>query len=310
MTAAPATAEEIRDVNTRYHDGAAADYDAKWGIDFGDDRPQAGAAASCARCSAARCRRFERALEIGAGHRLLHAEPAAGRRHRRGDVHRHLAGMLDALRGQRRAARPRGDDARSPTPRRCRSPTRPSTSSSATRSCTTCPNLDQAFAEFHRVLAPGRRRGPVRRRAVARRRPHRRLPKRAAAASRRAWRRVLGARRRREGTPRRRRGEPRARGLGRRPRLHARASCARFAAGAGFTDVRVRGEELLANWFGWANRALESTAEPENVPWAVEDVRLPRLPRACRTSTARCSAAAAAGDLLQPDARPRGRPAA
>ena len=33
---APATADAIRDVNTRYHDGAAADYDAKWGIDFGD----------------------------------------------------------------------------------------------------------------------------------------------------------------------------------------------------------------------------------------------------------------------------------
>src|SRR4051794_36387435 len=33
--AAPATAEEIRDVNTRYHDDAAATYDAKWGIDFG-----------------------------------------------------------------------------------------------------------------------------------------------------------------------------------------------------------------------------------------------------------------------------------
>ena len=29
------TAEEIRDVNTRYHDAAAAAYDAKWGIDFG-----------------------------------------------------------------------------------------------------------------------------------------------------------------------------------------------------------------------------------------------------------------------------------
>ena len=30
----------------------------------------------------------------------------------------------------------------------------------------------------------------------------------------------------------------------------------------------MRGEELLANWFGWANRALEATAEPETVPWA------------------------------------------
>ena len=35
----------------------------------------------------------------------------------------------------------------------------------------------------------------------------------------------------------------------------------------GFADVRVRGEELLANWFGWANRALEATADPDTVPW-------------------------------------------
>ena len=32
--AADATAERIRDVNTRYHDLAADSYDAKWGIDF------------------------------------------------------------------------------------------------------------------------------------------------------------------------------------------------------------------------------------------------------------------------------------
>ncbi|MDX6642936.1 MAG: hypothetical protein QOD76_898, partial [Solirubrobacteraceae bacterium] len=30
------TADEIRDVNTRYHDVAARSYDSKWGIDFGD----------------------------------------------------------------------------------------------------------------------------------------------------------------------------------------------------------------------------------------------------------------------------------
>ena len=32
--------------------------------------------------------------------------------------------------------------------------------------------------------------------------------------------------------------------------------------------MRVRGEELLANWFGWVNRALEATADPDQVPWA------------------------------------------
>ena len=30
------SADEIRDVNTRYHDVAAESYDAKWGIDFGE----------------------------------------------------------------------------------------------------------------------------------------------------------------------------------------------------------------------------------------------------------------------------------
>ena len=32
--------------------------------------------------------------------------------------------------------------------------------------------------------------------------------------------------------------------------------------------MRVSGEELLANWFGWTNRTLEATAKPEDVPWA------------------------------------------
>ncbi len=41
---------------------------------------------------------------------------------------------------------------------------------------------------------------------------------------------------------------------------------AAFAADAGLQDVRVRGEELLANWFGWANRTLESTANHEEIP--------------------------------------------
>ena len=29
----------------------------------------------------------------------------------------------------------------------------------------------------------------------------------------------------------------------------------------------VKGEELAASMFGWANRALEATAEPADVPW-------------------------------------------
>ncbi|MBV8429761.1 MAG: class I SAM-dependent methyltransferase, partial [Solirubrobacterales bacterium] len=40
----------------------------------------------------------------------------------------------------------------------------------------------------------------------------------------------------------------------------------RHAQRGGFLDVRVRGEELVANWFGWFNRALEASADPDDVP--------------------------------------------
>ena len=30
--------------------------------------------------------------------------------------------------------------------------------------------------------------------------------------------------------------------------------------------MRVRGEELLANWFGWFNRTLEASADPDDIP--------------------------------------------
>src|SRR3954454_20037993 len=66
MSPAPATAEEICDVNTRYHDGAAADYDAKWGIDFGDiGRTQV--LGKLRKALDGRLRSFDRALELGAG---------------------------------------------------------------------------------------------------------------------------------------------------------------------------------------------------------------------------------------------------
>ena len=35
---------------------------------------------------------------------------------------------------------------------------------------------------------------------------------------------------------------------------------------AGFERVHLRGEELLANVYGWGLRALESTADPAGVP--------------------------------------------
>jgi ubiquinone/menaquinone biosynthesis C-methylase UbiE len=127
------------------------------------------------------------------------------------------------------------------------------------------PDLERSFAEFHRVLAPGglivfagepSRLGDV----VAR------APKRAAGVVAPLWRSALRAR-----------PAPRhdSRVAGARDHelesvvdIHAFApgDLARFARHAGFEDVAVRGEELLANWFGWFNRGLEASAEPDDVP--------------------------------------------
>jgi hypothetical protein len=63
---APPTAEQIREVNTRYHDVAAAEYDAKWGIDFGaTGRGQV--LGKVRKLLGARPGPFGDSLEIGAG---------------------------------------------------------------------------------------------------------------------------------------------------------------------------------------------------------------------------------------------------
>ena len=57
---------------------------------------------------------------------------------------------------------------------------------------------------------------------------------------------------------------------------------------AGFEDARVRGEELLANIYGWGLRTVESTAEPDRVPTAgATSPSTPTWP--CSASTRPCS---------------------
>ena len=152
--AAPATEPEILDVNRRYHDVAAREYDAKWGISFGE-AGRAQVVGKLAKLLGPRPGPFARSLEIGVRHRLLQPQPAAGGRRRRGDVHGHLAG-----------------DARDAA---TRTPTR-SACHVETVACDAAelpfedgsfdlvlghavlhhlPALDRAFAEFHRVLRPG-----------------------------------------------------------------------------------------------------------------------------------------------------------
>src|SRR5437763_11870823 len=61
----PSSYEEIRDVNSRYHDVAARDYDSKWGITFGTAGQEIVSTKLGKALGGADA--FGRALEIGAG---------------------------------------------------------------------------------------------------------------------------------------------------------------------------------------------------------------------------------------------------
>ena len=260
------TADEIRDVNTRYHDVAAESYDAKWGIDFGPVgqaqvlsklRKVVGTALDLG---------FERSLEIGAGTgyfslNLLQAGVVGEATCT--DISPGMVATLqtNALRLGLEVRTARADAESLPFPDR---------SFDLVLGHAVLhhlPDLERAFAEFHRVLRPGGRiafagePSSIGDRVAA-------LPKRGASALAPAWRALIGAR-----PPR-----PVAAGevghtdadhaLERLVDIHAftPGDLVAPAERAGFVDISVRGEELVANWFGWFNRALEASADPDDVP--------------------------------------------
>jgi ubiquinone/menaquinone biosynthesis C-methylase UbiE len=261
---APATAEEIRDVNTRYHDGAAAGYDAKWGIDFGEIG-QNQVLGKLAKLLPGTLSHYDRALEIGAGTGYFSLNLV------RAGVVGHATctdispGMLDALQAN---AGQLGIDVDTVA---CDAEQLPFEDASfdlvlGHAVLHHLPNLDQAFSEFRRVLRPG---GAI---AFAGE-PSRygdqiaTYPKRFAHRAAPAWRALMRARPAAEGHSD---GGAENHQLESQVDVHAFTpqDLSRHAKAAGFEDVRVRGEELLANWFGWTNRGLEASADPDTVPMA------------------------------------------
>jgi ubiquinone/menaquinone biosynthesis C-methylase UbiE len=271
--APPANAEAIRDVNTRYHDAAAEHYDAKWGVDYGDvGRHQV--RGKLRKLLGDPLPTFGRSLEIGAGtgyFTLNMLQDGVVREAVATDISR---GMLDALEAN---ARRIGVEVETVA---CDAEELPFDDDCfdlvlGHAVLHHIPHLDRAFAEFRRVLRPGGRflfAGEPSRtgdRLAA-------YPKRAGLRTAPLWRKVMRARPA-EGHD-----------------SIAQAKCPIehddlegellepfvdvhafepidldvVAREAGFDDVRVHGEELLANWFGWLNRTLEATARPEDIPMA------------------------------------------
>jgi ubiquinone/menaquinone biosynthesis C-methylase UbiE len=260
---ASATADEIRSVNASYHDGAAAGYDAKWGIDYGEVGRQQ--VLGKVRKALGGLPSFGRSLEIGAGTgyfslNMLQSGVVADAVCT--DISR---GMLDALQGN---ADRLGLDV---TTVACDAERLPFDDASfdlvfGHAVLHHLPGLDRAFGEFRRVLRPGGR-------LFFAGEPSRYgdrladVPKRAATYAAPLWRALMRASPARNGHHDGGEDNHRLEAL---VDVHAFTpdQLAGLARDAGFDDVRVRGEELLANWFGWANRALEATAEPHEVPWA------------------------------------------
>ena len=136
--AAPTAPDEILDVNRRYHDVAATDYDAKWGISFGEiGRHQV--LGKVTKLLGEHPGPFARSLEIGSGTGYFSLNLMQDGVIRAATCTDISPGMLETLEGNAAASSGSRWRPRPATPPRCRSTTRASTSCSATPCCTTCP---------------------------------------------------------------------------------------------------------------------------------------------------------------------------
>lgn len=259
------TPDEIRDVNTRYHDVAADTYDTKWGIDFGEIGQGQVLGKLRKLLGPELDEGYDRSLEIGAGtgYFSLNLLQAGVVSHATcTDISPGMVSILNAN------ARRLGLEVKAA---RADAESLPFADQSfdlllGHAVLHHLPNLRRAFAEFHRVLRPGGR-------IVFAGEPSRlgdtiaSVPKRSAGLIAPLWRRLLGASPApspaQAGSP-----DEVEHDLERFVDIHAfaPADLTRHARHAGFTDVQVRGEELAANWFGWFNRSLEASADPDDVP--------------------------------------------
>ncbi|MBA3867417.1 MAG: methyltransferase domain-containing protein, partial [Solirubrobacterales bacterium] len=264
MPASPtATPEHIKDVNTRYHDAAAEEYDAKWGIDFGDIGQRQVRLKLVKALGGLEGRSFGDALEIGSGtgyFSLNLVQLGAIERLTATDISpgmlKRLAATADAL----------GVEGVSTVATEAEELPFEDESFDLVLGHAVLhhiPDVDRAFAEFRRVLRPG---GMIAFAGEPSRYGDRlaALPKRTGILVAPAWRRLTGSRRRAVPEV----GQSGGHALEGEVDVHAfaPAELRRLLRRTGFEQRRVGGEELLSNAWGWGLRTVESSAEPDSVP--------------------------------------------
>jgi ubiquinone/menaquinone biosynthesis C-methylase UbiE len=258
-----ATARQIKNANLRYHDAAAAEYDSKWAIDFGPIGQEQVRAKIVKALGRWPPRPFGEALEIGSGTGYFSLNLL-----QIGLIERLVAtdlspGMLGELAA---TAERLGLDLETATTDAERLPFEDQSFDLVFGHAVLhhLPDLPAALGEFRRVLRPG---GTL----VFCGEPSRygdllaALPKRGAQVVAPLWRLLLGASARGADLAEHQDGHE----LEPEVDVHAFApgALAWMLREAGFAGVRVRGEELLANVYGWAARTLEGTAKPQEVPY-------------------------------------------
>jgi SAM-dependent methyltransferase len=258
----PVSPDYIKEVNVRYHDAAAAEYDSKWGIDFGPIGQDQVRGKVVKALGSWPSQPFGAALEIGSGtgyFSLNLLQLGAIERLVATDISPEMLSTLSKTAERLGlSAETRVTDAE----------TLPFGDESfdlvfGHAVLHHIPDLDIAMSEFRRVLRPGgalafcgepSRYGDL---LAA-------VPKRGAQLAAPLWRLALGASAR---TPEAHNGGD---GHECEPEVDVHAftpsRLERMLTGTGFEDVRIVGEELLANVYGWTVRTLEHSAEPDEVP--------------------------------------------
>jgi ubiquinone/menaquinone biosynthesis C-methylase UbiE len=252
----------IKDVNERYHDVAADEYDAKWGIDYGETGQEQVRAKLVKALGSDPARPFGDTLEIGAGtgyFSLNLAQLGVIERPVASDI---SAGMLATLGA---TAERLGLSVRTVQTEAEELPFDDASFDLVFGHAVLhhVPDLGRAFSEFHRVLRPG---GTVAFCGEPSRHGDRiaAVPKRVGQALGPIWRRAVGASANSEPATEATDGHE----------LESEVDVHAFDPGAlrddmhaaGFEGIHLRGEELVANLWGWTMRSLEATAEPTEVP--------------------------------------------